>query len=101
TGDGTRGILQPASSVAADRAGSRAVSVSEIGFGAAGAVGSAVLPRSGHGEVVSLLEFVERLSAARHRARQEQTARVQRNAALAVRARGGQARLGAIRPGSS
>ena len=100
-GDGPRRVLQSPASLAADGARPRARPVRKTGLGATGSVGSAVLPRSGHRALVPLLELVQRVSAARHRARQDQTARVQGNAALAVRTRAGEARLGAFRPGPS
>jgi hypothetical protein len=59
----------------------------EAGLRPARPVGSAVLPRSGYGAVVPVLELVECVSAARDRARQGEASRLQGNPEVALRPR--------------
>ena len=87
--------------LAANRARDRDRHAREAGLGAARSVGPAALSRSGDRALVPVLEFVQRVSAPRHRDGQDQASRVQGNAAMAVRARPREAWLGAIRPRSS
>src|SRR6185503_19748967 len=87
TGDGSRRILQPAAPLAPDGPRSRGRLDREAGLRPASSMGSAVHSRPRYRALVSVLELVERVPAARDRVGQDEATRVQGYAEVAFRAR--------------